>query len=527
VADNLADRFEAMAEAAPGRVAVTDREGRRRTYCELDAEANRVAHHLAAAGVRRDDAVGLVARNSIEWITTFLACLKLRVVPVNVNYRYVAGELADLFIDSGVVAILVDGDLVNECATAISGAAEPHHVVVIGADVGVLGDRAITYDAALEGQSDAHDFGPRSDDDVTMLYTGGTTGRPKGVVWRHADTYRLCTGGVGNDAAVAAARDGEHVAAAVVLAAGPFVHSSAQWTLLGSLLAGRTVVVLDRFDATAVWELCERELVTFLTITGDSMALPLLDALAGRPAPASIKVVNSSGGILSPTVKDALSRALPGAVLVDTLGSTETGMLGASPAAGVTGSTGLRMNGSADTIVVDDEGRPVPTGTNGMLAKSGYIPLRYHNDPEKTAKTFVTHAGVRYAISGDVARVEDDGTITVLGRQSSCINTGGEKVYPNEVEGVLKAHAAVGDCIVIGRPDPRWGQRVAAIIELRPRRTVSLDELRAHARETLAGYKVPRALCVVSRVERHPNGKPDPRWVATVSETGRWVEADR
>jgi 3-oxocholest-4-en-26-oate---CoA ligase len=527
VADNLADKFEAMVDAAPDRVALVGHD-RRTTYAELDADANRLAHHLAAQGIGRDDTVGMVARNSIPFVVAFLACLKLRAIPVNVNYRYVAAELAELFDDSGAVAVVVDDDLVDECAQAMGDASEPHHVVVIGHHVGPLAGRAVTYTAALAGRSPARDFGPRSGDDVNILYTGGTTGRPKGVVWRHADTYHLVTGGAGNDAALAAARDDPGAEAVVTLPAGPFVHSSAQWNLLGALLGGRAVVVLDRFDPATVWELCDRAGVAHLAITGDAMARPLLDALGpDRPAPASIRVLNSSGAVLSPAVKDELARAFPDAYVFDALGSTETGLLGTSPAAGTTASSELRVSGAPDTIVVDDAGRPVARGTTGMLAKSGHIPLRYHNDPEKTARTFITHDGVRYAIPGDVARVEEDGTITVLGRQSSCINTGGEKVFPNEVENVLKTLPDVEDCLVVGRPDERWGQQVGVVVAPRAGRTVSLDDVQVRCRTALAGYKIPRAMCVVERIERQPSGKPDSRWAATITETGPWIEGAR
>jgi acyl-CoA synthetase (AMP-forming)/AMP-acid ligase II len=520
VANNLADKFEEMADVVPTRVALVGGD-ERVTFGDLDRLANQLAHHLADHGVGRDLSVGLVARNSVPFVVSFLACLKLRAVPVNVNYRYVAAELAGLFDDSGAVALVVDGDVLDECARALAGLSEPHHVVVIGDGVGPLGDQAVTYARALAASSPERDFDARSGDDVTILYTGGTTGRPKGVVWRQEDTYLLTTGSVGTDEALAAARAAPDAPPVVMLPAGPFVHSSAQWTLIGALIGGKTTVVLDRFDPTAVWELCEREGVHFLTITGDAMARPLLDALGpDRTPPATLRTVASSGGVLSPSVKAELARALPHATVFDALGATETGLLGMSPATAAPGSAELRVTGTAGTIVVDETGRPVPAGATGLLAKTGHIPLGYHNDPDKTAQSFVTHDGTRYAIVGDVARVEPDGAITVLGRQSSCINTGGEKVYPNEVESVLMSHPAVGDCLVIGVPDDRWGQQVCALVAPRATHTVTLEALQAHARTSLAGYKIPRTLCVVEQIERHPSGKPDYRWASEAARSG-------
>jgi acyl-CoA synthetase (AMP-forming)/AMP-acid ligase II len=526
VANNLADKFEEMADAVPQRLVLIGN-GERVTFADLEARANRLSHHLTAHGVGPGACVGLVARNSVPFVVSFLACFKLRAIPVNVNYRYTAAEMKEIFDDSGAVALVLDGDLAAECALALDGLASPPHLVVIGGGTGPLGDHAVTYDAALASSAPARDFGPRSADDIHMLYTGGTTGRPKGVVWRHEDIYLFLTFGAGTDAALAAARENPGAASVVSLPVGPFVHSSSQWILAAALFSGSTtIVIVDRFDPAAIWDVCERQGVHALAISGDAMARPLLDALApGRLGLDGLTTVYSSGGLLSPSVKSELARALPHATILDSIGSTETGMFGMSPATAEPGPPGLRITATPGTIVVDDNGRAILPGGTGMLAKTGYIPLRYHNDPERTARTFITHEGKRYAIPGDVARVEQDGTITVLGRQSSCINTGGEKVYPGEVESVLNAHPAVQDCLVAGVPDERWGQRVCALVQPRAGHPVSLEELQAHARGALAGYKIPRTLHLVERIERHPTGKVDVRWansvLAAVNEASR------
>jgi acyl-CoA synthetase (AMP-forming)/AMP-acid ligase II len=517
VASNLADKFEEMADVVPHRPVLIGN-GERVTFAELDARANRLAHHFAAHGVAPGARVGLVARNSVPFVVSFLACFKLRAIPVNVNYRYTAAEMKEIFDDSGAVALVLDVDLAAECALALDGLASPPHLVVIGSDTGPLGEQAVTYHAALASSSPARDFGPRSADDVHMLYTGGTTGRPKGVVWRHEDIYLFLTHGAGTDAALAAARENPGAASLVMLPAGPFVHSSSQWILAAALISGSAIIVtVDRFDPAGIWDVCERQGVHVLAINGDAMALPLLAALAsGRPGLDGLTTVYSSGGLLSPGAKAGLARALPHASVVDAIGATETGLLGFSPAAGEQGPPGLRISGMPGTIVVDDTGRPILPGGTGMLAKSGNIPLRYHNDPERTARTFITHDGKRYVLPGDVARVEDDGAITVLGRQSSCINTGGEKVYPGEVESVLITHPGVQDCLVAGVPDERWGQRVCALVQPSDGHTVGLEELQAYARGALAGYKIPRTLHLVERIERHPTGKVDVRWANSV-----------
>jgi acyl-CoA synthetase (AMP-forming)/AMP-acid ligase II len=289
---------------------------------------------------------------------------------------------------------------------------------------------------------------------------------------------------------------------------------------------GGTVVIDDGpgFDPARLWSLVAAEAVTFLVIVGDAFARPLVDALDEAVEPpdlSSLTVILSGGAILSPAVKDALLAHLPGSVVVDGYGASETGGQGQMVAVEGTYSGPPRFAVGDDTMVLDDDLRPVVPGSEvvGRLARRGRVPVGYYKDPAKTAATFPVIDGVRWAVPGDFATVAADGTITLLGRGSVSINTGGEKVYPEEVEAALKGHASVFDAVVVGVPDERWGQRVTAVVQLRPGAgpPPSLDELAAHARTTIAGYKVPRGLVVVDAIVRSPSGKPDYRWALSVA----------
>ena len=305
----------------------------------------------------------------------------------------------------------------------------------------------------------------------------------------------------------------------------PLMHGTGQWVTLATLYSGGAVVLLpDRhFDATRTWELIDREKVAFLVIVGDAFARPLIDAydrlswsvngLDPSVDVSSLIVVLSGGAILSPAIREAWTERLPGALLIDGFGASETGSQGQALSATEDGpSRAPRFRVNDETIVLDDDLAPTPVGVVGKLARRGHVPLGYYKDPEKTAATFPVIDGVRWSVPGDHARLEDDGTITVLGRGSVSINTGGEKVYPEEVEGVLKSHAAVFDAVVVGVPDERWGERVVAVVQLRPGASVTLDELVEHASSRVARYKVPRDLVIVDTIVRSPSGKPDYRW---------------
>jgi acyl-CoA synthetase (AMP-forming)/AMP-acid ligase II len=521
---NLADLFEAVADAVPDREAIVFGDVRL-TYRDLDERATRLAHVLAAHGVAPGDHVGLWLYNGNEYLEGMLAAFKLRAVPVNVNYRYVEDELRYLFTDADIKAVVHEVDFADTLA-AIRGDVPLVTMALAKGD---------DYEAALASASADRDFGPRSADDLYILYTGGTTGMPKGVLWRHVDIFFGALMG-GNPGGPGIERPELIVDAALkgsgrTLPACPFMHGTAHWVAFWAFFGGATVVIsTDRhLDPPRLLQLISDERVTFLVIVGDAFARPFVDTLeaAGSAGPegheqnpdrpwdlTSLTAILSGGAILSPSVKEALIRLLPTTIVVDGFGASETGGQGQMVATAGSAGTHPRFAVNEDTTVLDDDLKPVVPGSGvvGRLARRGRVPIGYHKDPEKTAATFPVVDGVRWAVPGDMATIESDGTITVFGRGSVSINTGGEKVYPEEVEAALKAHPSVFDAVVVGVPDERWGQRVAAVVRAREGEQPTLDELADHCRSHIAGYKVPRALVLVDEVVRSPSGKPDYRW---------------
>jgi acyl-CoA synthetase (AMP-forming)/AMP-acid ligase II len=530
---NIADLFEHAADAVPDRMALACGD-RHVTYRELDERTNRLAHHLASIGVGRDDHVGLYARNSIEAAETLIATYKLRARAVNINYRYVEAELRYMVGDADLVALVYDRQFSPLVAAVAPDAAKLRGAVVV--DDGSAPDGEIPgvrYDTALAGQPAARDFGPRSGDDIYLLYTGGTTGYPKGVLWRQEDVWRTLGGGI--DFLTGEALPDEWAQSQKALAGGlvklctaPLIHGNAQWALLAGLFAGETIVLAPKFEPKDIWTSVQRYKVNVLVIIGDAMARPLIEAYQSASYDtSSLIAISSTAALFSPVVKEACVRALPNVVITEAIGSSETGFGGLSfVTAGAQQRGGPTVTPGPDVIVLDDDGRPAGPGQVGRLARGGHVPLGYYNDPDKTAALFAEVDGKRYTVPGDLARVEADGTITLLGRGNTCVNTGGEKVFPEEVEGALKSHAAVFDALVIGVPDDVLGQRVAALVQPREGREVDLAALEAHLRRQIAGYKVPRSIWLVDAVRRAPSGKPDYTWARRYA-ANRPVSAER
>ena len=519
---NLADLYEIVADAVPDRLALVAGD-QRRTYAQLDERANRFAHHLLDHGVEPGDKVAIYSWDRAEWVEAMLGTYKARAVPINVNYRYVADE-ARYILDNSDAVVVVHERAFAPVVNAIRGdLPKLRHTVVLEDGTDASTD-ATSYEDALAAASPARDFGPRSSDDLYLLYTGGTTGVPKGVMWRSEDIFFAALGGGGfgqppiTKPEELADRIPAEGARAIPMVNAPMMHGGGQWMAFINLFGGGTVVLnCDRhFDPDLIWRTVERERCNSVMVVGDAMGRPLAEALAAPGATydtSSVVIIGSGGAILSPPVKEQLRAQLPNAMVMDSFGASETGASGTvfdteGPAAGPRFTMGEFMT------VLDDDLRPVAPGSGvvGRLARRGHIPLGYYKDDEKTAATFVTAAdGARWAVPGDFAVVETDGTITLLGRGSVCINSGGEKVYPEEVEAALKSHPDVFDAVVVGIPDDRYVERVAAIVQPRPGAEPSLEELQAHARDKLAGYKLPRRLLLADTIPRTPVGKPDYR----------------
>ncbi len=521
---NLADLFEIVTDTVPDRLALIAGD-QRLTYRQLDHRASAFAHHLVESGVRRGDRVGIYAFNRAEWLEAMIGAFKARAVPVNINYRYVMDELLHVLDDADVVSLVYERSFAPLVAQLKEQLPLLVHRVVLEDGSEEDSEGAPSYEEAIGSSSKAREFPDRSPDDVYMLYTGGTTGLPKGVVWRQEDIFFGAMGGGGFG--TAPIRTPEEIAQRVVpdeaasvhLVSPPLMHGGGQWVSFINLFGGQTVLLHTgrHFDAAHIWRLAEAEGAVSVMIVGDAMGRPLAEMLAdpGFSCDTSrVAAIGSGGAILSTAVKDQLRSQLPHAVIVDSFGASETGANGSvmdldGPA------KGPRFTMGDHTTVLDDRLRRVAPGSGvvGKLARTGHIPLRYHKDEKKTAATFPVDAGgVRWVVAGDFATVEPDGSIALLGRGSVSINSGGEKVFPEEVEAALKSHPDVFDAVVVGVPDVRLVEKVTAIVQCRSATSLDAAAISEHCRRRIAAYKVPRELYSTDRLIRTPAGKPDYRW---------------
>ena len=538
---NVADLVEAAVDRVPEREILVCGPDRL-TYAQLDARANRLAHYFQSIGVQRNEHIGIYGFNSARWVEAMLAAYKIRAVPINVNYRYVEDELLYLFDNADLVGLVHDAQFAPRLAGVRAQVPKLRHCIAIddgsGQDCSAIS--SVGYEAALAQGSPARDFAPRSGDDLYVLYTGGTTGKPKGVMWRHHDVIFTLGGGI-DHVTKEPASSPETLTNKItdtyltMAPLAPLMHGAAQWAVLGPLFTGTKIALWSgSFDPHAVWRMVERERVNTIQLTGDAMGRPLIEALAEPDVDydlSSVIVITSTAAVFSPSVKAQYLERFPNAMLLDATGSSEQGFTGMSVvtkdslAQTETHARGVHVNPGKDVTVFDEHWQRVAPGSGviGRVARGGNVPIGYYKDPKKTAETFVEIEGRRWAVPGDYAIVEADGSILVLGRGSVSINSGGEKIFPEEVEATLKAHPAVFDALVVGVPDERWGSRVAALVQLRPGQQLTLAELAAHCRKHIASYKIPRELHVVQQVRRSPSGKPDYPWAQELARGGRFL----
>ncbi|NMO00956.1 AMP-binding protein [Gordonia sp. TBRC 11910] len=527
---NLADVFETVADSVPERV-VLSFEGAQTTYAEMDQLANQVAHLLSANGIGAHDNVALFLKNSVEHVMSLLGLIKIRAVPVNVNYRYTDVELQYIFDNSDSRAIIVElPDHQRSVARLLPEIPLVRTVFVVGEIVEELADAASNLPDGREvkvvsfadhtDQPTERDFEPRTGEELYLLYTGGTTGYPKGVMWQHDDFFRKPISG-GNpygearkDLAEIGTAVKEFPSIAFLLAA-PLMHGAASYSLFTFLTLGGRLIIERDFDAAKIVKNIERDKTQIILIVGDAMGMPLVDEMEKQKDSvdmSSLFSVTSGGAIWSQHVRDRMVAVKEGLLLRDNFGASESGN---------DGEIMLDENGNLKTaptdkmMVVDERFNQITTPKEvGMIARIGNVPLGYYKDEEKSARTFPTLAdGRRISVLGDMGYLEEDGSIVFLGRGSQCINTGGEKVYAEEVEATLHAHPAIADALVVPVPDPKYGQRVAAVVKVADGFDVpSLEEIQEHARAELARYKVPRTVVFVDEVKRTPAGKADYKW---------------
>jgi acyl-CoA synthetase (AMP-forming)/AMP-acid ligase II len=536
-------QFTVPAAAEAVAAVIGDREfivqGRRRyTYAQIVERSNRLAAYLHSRGLGAkterstlaghevgQDLLGIYAYNGPEYVEAMLGAWRARVAPFNVNYRYVKNELHYLLADSGATALIYHAAFAPRVADVLPQLPHLRVLIQIADESGNdLVHGAVDYGSIVKSGVPVMPAEEPSPDDLYVLYTGGTTGMPKGVLWRQHDIFMTSFGGR-NMATGELTRSYDEIAKRVaenpgtkILTLPPLMHGAAQWSVMTALTTGQTVVFSptpSRFDPDEVVATIEREKILAVQVVGDAMARPIADAIERSSADlSSLAVVANGGALLTPTAKQRLIDVKPGLIVMDGVGSSETGIQMSHMSAPGAVSTGKFTAGPDTFVAAEDLGSILPPGHDGMgwLAQRGYVPLGYKGDEVKTAKTFPVIDGVRYSIPGDRARHLADGGIELLGRDSQTVNSGGEKIFVEEVETAFLSHPAVADVVVSGRPSERWGQEVVAIVALVDGADVDAQELIDHASASIARYKLPKAVVFRPAIERSPAGKADYRW---------------
>ena len=529
---NAADIFEGVVDRVPDREAIVHG-STRLTYKELDARSNKAANALKKLGIKKGSHIGIYAFNCVEWLEIMLGAYKLCAIPININYRYVEEELKYLIDNADMEAIFYHKQFSNKLENIKSHLPLLKDFICIEDDSGEddVIDKSFNFEDLIANEDESRLDVDRSGDDKYILYTGGTTGMPKGVVWRMEDVLMTLGGGI--DAVTGEKYPTPEAFAdkclqdqTIALALAPFMHGGAQWQSFNSFFSGWKLIINDQvsFDADYVWEVVAKEKVMNLTIMGDAMGRPLCDALPRAIEKgldlSSLFVLSSTASVFSASIKDTILEYLPNLFLIDAVGSSETGATGVNIH---TKDGKLKDSGGgpkftkpnfSEILNLDTKEviSPSDTETIGYLARKGHVPVAYYKDEEKSKKTFIEVGGVRYSIPGDMAKYEEDGQMTLLGRGSVSINSGGEKIFPEEVEMALKAHPNIFDCLVVGVKDDRWGQKVVAVIQRRENDELSLDDIKDVASKYIASYKMPKEIVFSELIERAPSGKPNYQW---------------
>jgi acyl-CoA synthetase (AMP-forming)/AMP-acid ligase II len=540
---NLSTVFATVAATIPDHTMMVWR-NRRFTYADVDARVDGFAHYLVSAGMgchtERDhlaghesgqDHLALYLRNGNEYLEAMLGSYRARVAPFNCSYRYVETELCYLLNDARASGVVYNAEFAPRVAAIRDELPHLTTFIQVADDSGnELLPGAVDYESTLTGPRPAEMPTP-SGEDLYMLYTGGTTGMPKGVLWRQHDIFLASMGGrpFGSDTPMAtyddlAAQASQAAGSVSILMTPPLMHGAAQWAAFNAITMGGWLAIPD--DVTAlradgVLRLAERERVLSIPVVGDAMARPLLDEIeTGDYDLTGLMSITNGGAPLSPTVRHRLRSALPHIVIIDAVGSSESGTQLSAVLSEADQPATATFSAHSDTgVLAADFSRILTKHDNddGWLARRDLIPLGYLRDEAKTARTFPVVDGIRWSVPGDRARLLADGRIELLGRDAVTINTGGEKVFAEEVERAVAAHPDIYDVVVVGRPSPRWGHEVVAIVQLAERCSPTDGELAEHCRRHLAGYKVPKAFIQADEIQRSPAGKADYRWAKAIA----------
>jgi len=521
---NFAEVWEVVAQQVPDAPAQVQGD-RRITWAEMDRRANGIARALLDAGVAEQDKVAQYLYNCPEYLESMFATFKAGLAPINTNYRYLDDELAYLWDNGDVVAVVFHGSFTERVENVRSRVPRVKVWLWVDDGSGPCPEWATPYeDAALSGTTEkvAGPWG-RDGDHLLLLYTGGTTGMPKGVMWRQDDLFRTLlstfVAGVADsdpDDDLSIIRSAVQGPGMVGMPACPLMHGTGCFTQLIVLSGGGCTVTLEsrNLDIEELLATIERERVNTVAIVGDAFAKPMLRALDSNPGKwdiSSLVIISSSGVMFSEESKQGLLRHHPGMMIIDAFSSSEALGMGQSVSTAAGTSTTAKFALGENAKVITDDGRVVEPGSGetGRVAVGGFQPVGYYKDPDKTAATFITFEGRRYSVPGDYATVEADGTLTLLGRGSVCINTGGEKVFPEEVEEVLKLHPSVSDAVAVGLPDEKFGEAITAVVELVPGASLDEHEIIGHVKGKLAAYKAPKRVLSIDTIGRAPNGKVD------------------